>query len=425
MTISSSLNAGVMGLNANATRLATISDNIANSATYGYKRADVEFSSLVINQRPSVYSAGGVTGIQSRDISDPGTLTATGRATDISVDGVGMLPVTRLSELDQPVTDREFLMMPTGRFTADANGYLRTESGNVLLGWPVDTDGIAINNGRATSSSLVPVNISEGAYTAEVTDSIRMGINLPGDPAQLPANNTLEFPIEYYDQIGLAQSMDVSFTRDPGTGVWTAIVNDNSTGAPVQALTFDMTFNQDGTLDTVTPGGGATYNGTAGTITMTLPSGPVEVFVGTQGSTAGINQVGLSFQTQNVTVNGSPAGELQSVEFTSNGDLEAIYNSGARRTIFKVPVSVVTNPNGLEAVDNQSFRATRESGSIYLWDAGDGPSGTIAGYSLMESNTDIATELTNLIETQRAYSSNAKIVQTVDEMLQETTNLKR
>ena len=54
-----------------------------------------------------------------------------------------------------------------------------------------------------------------------------------------------------------------------------------------------------------------------------------------------------------------------------------------------------------------------------------GPVGSIEGYALMESTTDIAAELTDLIETQRAYSSSAKIVQTVDEMLQETTNLKR
>ena len=61
MTISSSLNAGVAGLNANANRLATISDNIANSSTYGYKRAQADFHSVVIhgNSR-SNYSAGGV-----------------------------------------------------------------------------------------------------------------------------------------------------------------------------------------------------------------------------------------------------------------------------------------------------------------------------------------------------------------------------
>jgi flagellar hook protein FlgE len=85
----------------------------------------------------------------------------------------------------------------------------------------------------------------------------------------------------------------------------------------------------------------------------------------------------------------------------------------------------VANPNGLQAVDGQAFRVSSESGDFYLWDADDGPVGSIEGFALEQSTTDIAQELTNLIETQRAYSSNAKIIQTVDEMLQETTNIKR
>ena len=59
MTISSALNAGVAGLNANATRLATISDNIANSATYGYKRASTDFESMVITEAPRGQLFGG------------------------------------------------------------------------------------------------------------------------------------------------------------------------------------------------------------------------------------------------------------------------------------------------------------------------------------------------------------------------------
>ncbi|MFN3641286.1 MAG: flagellar basal body protein, partial [Gemmobacter sp.] len=50
MTISSSLNASVAGLSANATRLATIADNIANSGTYGYKRTVSDFQAMVIDK---------------------------------------------------------------------------------------------------------------------------------------------------------------------------------------------------------------------------------------------------------------------------------------------------------------------------------------------------------------------------------------
>ena len=59
MSITSSFNAGVAGLSVNATRLSTISDNIANSATYGYKRVEADFQSMVIGESGGTYSAGG------------------------------------------------------------------------------------------------------------------------------------------------------------------------------------------------------------------------------------------------------------------------------------------------------------------------------------------------------------------------------
>ena len=88
MTISSSLNAGVAGLNANATRLATIADNIANSSTYGYKRAEADFYSVVISGGTSTrYMAGGVRVSTARLIDERGSLIATSNPTDIAIDG--------------------------------------------------------------------------------------------------------------------------------------------------------------------------------------------------------------------------------------------------------------------------------------------------------------------------------------------------
>jgi flagellar hook protein FlgE len=118
-------------------------------------------------------------------------------------------------------------------------------------------------------------------------------------------------------------------------------------------------------------------------------------------------------------------GILTSVEVDENGYINAIYDSGFIRRIFQVPVADVPNLNGLKSENNQAFSITEASGSLYLWDAGDGPTGSVISYALQESTADIAGELTDLIQTQRAYSSNAKVIQTVDEMLQETTNIKR
>ena len=93
--------------------------------------------------------------------------------------------------------------------------------------------------------------------------------------------------------------------------------------------------------------------------------------------------------------------------------------------MYQVPLADVPNVNGLTPLDNQTYGVSSDSGDLYFWDAGTGPVGTTVGFSLTESTTDIAEELTNLIQTQRAYSWNAKIIQTVDEMLQETTSLIR
>ena len=118
-------------------------------------------------------------------------------------------------------------------------------------------------------------------------------------------------------------------------------------------------------------------------------------------------------------------GTMTRVEVDDNGFVHAFFDSGASRKVFQIPLVDLPNPNGLVALDSQTYEPSRESGTFFLWNAGDGPTGSIAGFSREESTTDIANELTAMIQTQRSYSSSAKVITTVDEMLQETTNIKR
>ena len=133
----------------------------------------------------------------------------------------------------------------------------------------------------------------------------------------------------------------------------------------------------------------------------------------------------MIFAPVSISKNGTPVGSLTSIEVDQNGFVRASFDIGINRVLYQIPLVDVPNVNGLETLDQQSYRVTPESGSFFLWDAGDGPTGDIVGYAREESATDVAGELTELIQTQRAYSSNAKVIQTVDEMLQETTNIKR
>jgi flagellar hook protein FlgE len=434
MTISSSLNAGVAGLNANATRLSTISDNIANSATYGYKRSQVDFSSMVLQQRSSTYSAGGVSVNAFKNIAATGSLVSTGNATDIAVTGRGLLPVTDGTGAISLASDRNLMMVPTGSFTADQNGNLRTQSGLFLLGWPADSSGEVGTVSRSSGTNLEPINISASQFTAAATTNVEVGINLPADATNAgEAGEAYTLPVEYYDTLGRAQTMTLSFTPVvPGTGSsnqWQVEIFD-SAGDPAvsigdMALEFSDGVANGGRIATATAGGGATYDPATGKVTVSLEHGNVDVFVGRPGEAEGLTQLAAPFSPTAVSKDGAPIGDLQSIEVDDRGFLQAIYDTGFRRTLYQIPVADVPNLNGLNAEDSQAFSISAASGDIYLWDAGSGPVGGVAGFALMESTTDIASELTDLIETQRAYSSNAKIVQTVDEMLQETTNLKR
>jgi flagellar hook protein FlgE len=434
MGLSSSLNAGVMGLAVNATKLSTISDNIANSETFGYKRAETNFTNIVLSQGGGAYEAGGVLAATFKDVSAQGALIATGNSTDISVAGRGMLPVTTAAGVSAQAGDRSLLLSSTGSFSPDKDGYMRTLDGSFLLGWPANPDGSITVPGRNTATGLEPVRTTSFQFIAAPTSRIELGLNIPASATQAGADGaTLDLPVEYFDTLGRSQSVTFQFTPQvPATGAsnaWTVDVIDQAGDPLVPVATFNVVFDEaagtGGSILSVTPGAGATYDSATGLIGISVGFGPIDVAIGTPGDSTLLTQLSSSFAPVGVSADGAPVGSLNSVEIDSGGLIEAVYDTGFRRVIYQVPLVDVPNPNGLTALDNQTFTLSQRSGEFFLWDSGTGPVGTTVGFALTESTTDIAAELTDLIQTQRAYSSNAKIVQTVDEMLQETTNLIR
>ncbi|MEQ8750408.1 MAG: flagellar hook-basal body complex protein, partial [Amphiplicatus sp.] len=430
MGLSSAMNAGVMGLSVNATKLSTISDNIANSETYGYKRVQTDFTNMVLEQTRGDYNAGGVRAATFKDVAAQGSLISTSNATDISVAGRGLLPTTNVAGLTSAPGDRPLMLTATGSFAPDENGYLRTSSGLFLMGWPADPDGNVTVPSRDSAMGLEPVQVSRNQFLAAPTTEMSLGVNLPASSTQAGADGApFDLPVEYFDNLGRSQTLTITFTPTvPATGSsneWTATVFDSAgdPATPIATFTiaFDATAAQGGSIASVTPGGGAAWDAATGTVQVNVASGPIDIFVGEPGEGTALTQLSANFSPTGVTKNGAPIGSLSGVEINDSGMLEAIYDNGFRRTIYQIPVADVPNLNGLTALDNQAFAISQRSGDLYFWDAGSGPVGTTVGFSLMESTTDIANELTDLIQTQRAYSSNAKIIQTVDEMLQETT----
>ncbi|GLS85210.1 flagellar hook protein FlgE [Cypionkella aquatica] len=434
MTISSSLNAGVAGLNAIANRLATIADNIANSSTYGYRRAETDFHSVALQgNSSSAYVAGGVRTSNMRLIDERGPLISTANATDLAVDGRGFLPVTDIGSVDGADGAYPISLVTTGSFRPDASGVLRTDTGLVLMGWPANADGSVATFPRDTMAALEPVRINATQYIGNPTTAMTLGINLPAtDSTAGSAGDPRDLTIEYFGNLGTSESLDFSFTPTvPTTGAsntWTMTIRDSASGGTVigeYTLTFDPSQAAGGTLASVTAVSGGAYNGADGTIPISVAGGSIDLKIGELGQPNGMTQLSSNFAPVSISKNGSPVASLTSVEVDEKGDLYAIYDQGFSRRIYQLPVVDVPNPNGLTTLNNQTYQTSAASGPFYLWNAGDGPTGSVVGYAREESSTDVASELTQLIQTQRAYSSNAKVIQTADEMLQEATNIKR
>jgi len=436
MSISSSMNAGVAGLRANATRLATISDNIANSATMGYRRAQTSFHSMIVGSGISgqaSYSAGGVRTSTLRLVDQGGSLLGTQNATDISLSGRGFLPVT--TELGAQLQDGSapLLLATTGSFRQDANGFLRDSAGNTLLGWPANLNGSIPANPRDSASALRPIQIEVNQQAFSETTRINFGVNLPASATLASSSGeALRMSVELFNSLGLPEMIDVVLTPNigPPENTWRMGLEHVQTGTPLGTydLVFDDTPGKGGTLAAVADalgGGLGNYDPDTGAITLDVGPQQIEFFIGKYGESGGLAQKGASFSTAGIEQNGSGAGNLVGLMVATNGNLDAVYDQGFRRTLYRIPVVDVPNPNGLTSMNSQTFQISRDSGSFFLWDAGDGPVGEFVGFSLQESATDVAAELTGLIQTQRAYSSNAKVIQTVDEMFQETTNIKR
>jgi flagellar hook protein FlgE len=436
--------------------LSTISDNISNSETKGYKRANMEFSSLVLTERPASYDAGGVRASTVRDIDDQGALLSTRNNMDLAISGRGFLPVTDIAAVQRNDPDLPPKLMRTGSFRPDEDGIFRTNSGYALMAFKALDDGTFDGDAvRESARDLVPVNIGDINLAAEPTTNINLRANLdarltgydttasPPDPVPDP----VVLPVTYFDVLGGEETLTFSFQALETANRWELTVTDGGATPAVDLGTVTLNFTGGSTTggppagflaaeDTTTPINSGVhiaatvtdiaFDDSTGNLTLTGMSdgGTRTVSIGSMEQIGPLTQFKAD-SAPSVTKNGSPVSNITGVEINESGIMDAIFDSGFRKTIYKIPIGNVQNPNGLNTSDGPVYTLSRESGNIYFHDAGAGPTGNLVSNALEESTTDIAEELTSLIKTQRAYSSNAKIIQTVDEMLQETTNLKR
>jgi flagellar hook protein FlgE len=175
----------------------------------------------------------------------------------------------------------------------------------------------------------------------------------------------------------------------------------------------------------------STATGNAGqpatlTFTTDFGSGPqvITLNLGTYGGTNGVTQyAGSTYSLLGLTQDGDPPGSFSGVTAQANGNIVVNYNNGQTRTIAQIPVVTFNAPDSLQSQNGQAFTATPASGTPLAVAAGTNGAGNLVVGSVEGSNVDIATEFTQLIVAQQAYSSNAKVITTANQMLQATLQM--
>jgi flagellar hook protein FlgE len=431
MSLFGSMTTAISGLTAQSRALGNISDNVANSQTVGYKRVDTRFVSYITSSTPNQNLPGAVQARPDYVNALQGSPQQVDNPLAMAVTGQGFFAVSRPTGNANGATqfdDRQFYTR-AGDFRVNDEGYMVNGSGYYLEGWGVDA------TGQPDRTQLQPIRINDQVFNPIATSEIDVAASLPATPSTSP----IVMPANVYDALGTQQTVNLSWTKDATpANTWTVAINaPNGGGAlgsvrvtfgsptPTPAGTVGQLFVTAGPA-TVTNGA----NGTPATISLSADFGqgaqPIALNLGAFGSAAGLTQyAGTDASTGTLTPNGVPRGSFSSVSMRDNGDVAINYDNGQSRVVYRVPLATFNDPNSLERIDGQAFMRTIDSGDARVTDVANDGAGQLAIGSVEGSNVDIASEFSKLIIAQRAYTSNTKIVTTVDEMLQDTINMRR
>jgi flagellar hook protein FlgE len=418
MSLYGVLRTGVSGMNAQANKLGTIADNIANTSTTGYKRASTEFSSLLLENNQKNYQSGAVQTKVRYAISEQGSLTYTTSATDLAIQGNGFMVVA--DKAGVPFLTR------AGSFTVDAStGNLVNTAGYTLMGYDVsDGDPNVVLNGMG---ELEPVNLSSMNLQAKPSTTGTFVANLPAnsdvETGDLPSDNTVDSTyttkssIVAYDKVGNEVTLDVYFTKTSGTPIeWEMAVFDQADAASGGGFPYSSAALVSSTLE---------FSDT-GQLTST-PSIDFNVPGGSELTLdlTGMTQLAADYTPLNIAIDGNAPSTVSGVVIQEDGTVYATYQNGAKAPAFRIPLADVASPDNLEALAGNVFATTAESGDLQIGFPEEGGRGTLISGALEQSNVDMAAELTDMIVAQRDYSANSKVVQTGSELLEVLINLKR
>ena len=416
------------GLDTDSTALNTIANNLSNMNTTAYKQQTTDFSSLFSQQIGTTGSGDEIqqgAGVQvAANVTDftQGSISATGSATDMAINGSGFFVLSDGAG--------GFEYTRAGDFTTNANGNLVTQDGLNVLGYP-STNGVVDTNAQLTG-----INIPVGqVQPANATANMSMTANLN------PANSgNFSYQMTIYDSMGEPHEATVTFAPSAVANTWSYSValpaSDFASGMSTP-VTGTLGFDSTGALTTVTPTGGAAE--TVGTGTGDVSSIPLG-FTGLRDSASDLNMNwNLLYSSGTPTItqmdtsaasavsassqDGYASGQYESFTIGSDGTVTATFSNGEKENVGQIALANVSNLQGLKSIGNQVYQTTLASGTAVVAAAGSSGVGQIQDSSLEGSNVNISSEFSELIIAQRAFEADSKAVTTFDTVTQDTMNM--
>jgi flagellar hook protein FlgE len=401
---------GVSGMNAQSNKLSTVSDNIANVNTTGYKRASTEFSSLILKSGSGNYDSGAVQTTVRYAITDPGNIQFTTSVADLAIQGNGFFVV-------QDQNGNNFLTR-AGSFVPDSQGNLVNAAGFQLMGYNVQNGAVPTVAANGFGGLQV-VNINQMTLQAQASTKATVAANLDPSATAIaapagPANFTSKTSMVAYDNIGNAVTLDVYLAKT-GPNTWDAEIYDAKTGTALTTSGPATTF----TFDTTATGKGALAATSPQTLAVTIPGGSAFTM-----DLSAMTQVASKFDFK-ATVDGNAPSAVEKVDIDDTGLVTAILQNGTKLPSYMIALADVPSADNLTPEVGNVYSPNLKSGNVQVGLAGQGGRGTILSGALEQSNVDLADELTSMIEAQRGFTANSKSFQTGADLLDVVVNLKR
>lgn len=228
--------------------------------------------------------------------------------------------------------------------------------------------------------------------------------------------DTVTTSAEVFDQSGTAHQLTFTYTRQADAS-WNLDVSMPAEEGDVLAGSItNIVFNADGSI--LSPSAAnisVQFNGQSSQ-TMNLD-------LGQPGGFAGLTQFGGGSDVVVKSQDGYGAGTLGTMQVLETGEIQGFYTNGETRSLGFFGIGTFSNDMGLEQVGDSLWGQTANSGDLVFGSAANGVAGDVVAGALEESNVDTAEEFVRLIQAQRGFQSNARVITTQDEMMSEANNM--